>query len=82
MYVRSGTHMYFHRRIIVVLTQNPTVLMFLDITGAPQTLPEIWRNMGICCGFGAVAARENIRGSCNTIKCHERFIEYRKHDSK
>ena len=36
MYVRSGTHMHFHRRIIVVLTQNPTVLMFLDITGAPK----------------------------------------------
>ena len=30
----------------------------------PQTLAEICRNMGICCGFRAVAARENIRGSC------------------
>ena len=29
----------------------------------PQTLAEICRNMGICCGFRAAAARENIRGS-------------------
>ena len=28
----------------------------------PQTLAEICRNMDICYGFRAVAARENIRG--------------------
>ena len=28
----------------------------------PQTLAEICRNMGICCGFGAVAAREKYPG--------------------
>ena len=26
----------------------------------PQTLAEICRNMGICCGFRAVATRENL----------------------
>ena len=28
----------------------------------PQTLAEICRNMGICCGYRAVAAREKISG--------------------
>ena len=28
----------------------------------PQTLAEIYRNMGICCGFMAVAAREKYPG--------------------
>ena len=28
----------------------------------PQTLAEICRNMDICCGFRAVATRENIQG--------------------
>ena len=53
MYVQSGTHRHFHWRIITVLTQNPTVLMFV----APQTLANICRNMGICRSFRAVAAR-------------------------
>ena len=32
-----------------------------DICGyhrCPQILAEIWRNLGICCGYMAVAARE------------------------
>ena len=40
MYVQFGTHRHFHWRIIVVLTQNPTVLMFVDITGAPKLLQK------------------------------------------
>ena len=45
MYVQSRTHRHFHWRIIVVLTQNPTVLMYVDITGAPklqQKYVETW----------------------------------------
>ena len=34
MYVQPGTHRHFHWRVIAVLTQNPAVLMFVDITGA------------------------------------------------
>ena len=30
--------------------------------GRPQTLAEIHRNMDICCGFRAVAAREKYPG--------------------
>ena len=62
MYVQSGTNRHFHWRIIVVLTQNPTVLMFVDICGTPKTLVEICRNMGICCSFRAVAARRKYPG--------------------
>ena len=36
MYKQSGTHRHFHWRIVAVLTQNPTVLLFVDITGAPK----------------------------------------------
>ena len=45
MYVQSGTHRQFHWRIIAVLTQTPTVLMFVDIAGAPkiyQKYVETW----------------------------------------
>ena len=35
-YVQSGSHKHFHWWSIVVLTQSPTVLMFVDITGAPR----------------------------------------------
>ena len=44
---------------------NTKILLFwcfMDITGAPQTLAEIWRNMAIFCGFGAVAARGKYPG--------------------
>ena len=54
-------HRHFHWRIIVVLTQNPTVLMLVDITGAPK-LAEICRNMGICYDFRAVTARGKYLG--------------------
>ena len=36
MYVQSGTHKRFNWRIIAVLTQNPIVLMCVDITDAPK----------------------------------------------
>ena len=36
--------------------------MFVDITGAPQSLAEICRNMGHCCGFRALAPMENYPG--------------------
>ena len=64
MYVQSGTHRHFHRRIIAVITQNPAVLMFVDNTGAPkleQKYIETWV-------FVAVSEQwrlgENIWGSC------------------
>ena len=49
-----------------------------------QTLAEICRNMDNCCGFKAVAARGNIRGSCyyqldkfvNQILCAPIFHRY------
>ena len=53
MYVQSGMHRHFHWKVIAVLTQNPTVLMFVDVTGA---------SMGICCGFRTVAAGGNYPG--------------------
>ena len=40
------------------LTQSPTVLDVCGYHRCPQTLAEICRNMGICCGFRAVADRE------------------------
>ena len=36
MYVQSGTHRYVHWRVIAVLMQNRTVLMFLDVNEAPK----------------------------------------------
>ena len=36
MFVQAGAHKYFHWRIIAVLTLNPIVLVFVDITGAPK----------------------------------------------
>ena len=36
MYMQSGTHKNIYWRIIAVLTQSPTILMFVDITGAPK----------------------------------------------
>ena len=36
MYVQFGTHKYVHWRIIAALTQNPAVLMFVDINEAPK----------------------------------------------
>ena len=64
MYVQSGTHRHFHWRIIAVLTQNPTVLMFVDNTGAPK----LYRKYVETLAFVAVSEKwppgENIRGSC------------------
>ena len=65
MYVQSGTHKHFHWRIIAVLTQNPTVLMVVDITGAPK----LYRKCVETCVFVAVSEQwrlgKNIRGSCH-----------------
>ena len=36
----------------------------------PQTLAEICRNMGICCGFRAVAAREKYPGFILLLALH------------
>ena len=49
-------------RIIAVLTQNHTILMFMDITDIPPNLAEMCRNTGFCCGFRAAAAREKYPG--------------------
>ena len=70
MYVQFGTHRHFHWRIIVVLTQNPTVLMFVDITSTPQTLAEICRNRGVCWGFRAVATRGKKSGVYAITQLH------------
>ena len=64
MYVQSGTHRHFHWRIIPVLTQTPTGLMFVDITGAPK----LQRKYVETSAFVVVAEQwplgGNIRGSC------------------
>ena len=59
MYAQFGKYMYFRWRIITVLTQNPAVLMFEDITG-PQTVGKYehllqFQSSGRC--------GENIQGS-------------------
>ena len=58
MYGKFRIHMHFHWRIIVV-----QVLLFwcLWISPVPPKA-EICGNMGIYCGFRAVAAREKYRG--------------------
>ena len=58
MYVRSGTHRHLYWWIFVVLTQIPTVLWILQVP--PNS--EICRNVGISCGFRAVAARDKYPG--------------------
>ena len=61
MYVQSETHGHFHWRIIAVLTNS----YCSDVCGyhrRPQTLTEICRNMVICDGFRAVAARGKYSG--------------------
>ena len=51
VYAQSGTHGRFN---IEPLCSDVCVNH-----RRPQTLAEICKNMGICCGFRAVAAREN-----------------------
>ena len=40
MHVHFGTHKHFIWLIIVVLTQNPTAFMFMDINDAPKLQRE------------------------------------------
>ena len=40
MYVQSEARRNFQWRIIAVLAQTSTVLMFVDVTGAPKTPAE------------------------------------------
>ena len=47
--------------------------MCVEITDAPQTLAEICINMGICCGYRAVAAREKISGVHVITKPYHNF---------
>ena len=68
VYAQSGTHRRFHWRIITILTQNPTVLMFVDITGAPK----LWRKYAETWVFVSVSEQwplgGNIWGSCYFVQ--------------
>ena len=63
VYAQSGTHRRFNWWIIAAL---PFLEPFCsDVCGdhrRPQTLAEICINVGICCGFRAVAARGKYPG--------------------
>ena len=66
VYVQSGTHRHFHWRIIAALPQSPTVLIIVEITGAPKLSNGNMQNNGI--QFVAVSEqwllRKNIQDSC------------------
>ena len=71
---------YIHWRVIVVFTQNPTFLMFVDINEAPKLSGNVskhgylWQFQGCCAGekypgfilFGLVF-NSLIPGRCNLI---------------
>ena len=60
VHMQSGTYRHFDWLIIVVLHTEPYCSDVCGYQRCPQTLVEICRNMGICCGFRAMAARDNI----------------------
>ena len=62
VHAQSGTHRRFQLMNYCSFNIEP---FCSDVCGdhrRPQTLAEICRNMGICCGFRAVAAREKYPG--------------------
>ena len=62
VYVQPGTHRCVNWWIIG-FNIEPFCSDVCADHRRPQTLAEICRNMGICCGFRAVAASGNIRSS-------------------
>ena len=84
VYAQSGTHRRFNWWIVAVFCS--------DVCGdhrRPQTLAEICRNMGTCCGFRAVAAREkylgfillsrrNIKKSWHHFEVNNMYVHHKK----
>ena len=63
MYVRSGTHRHFHWRLIAVLTQSPTVLIFVDITITPKLSRKYLETWLFVVVSEQWQLEKNIRGS-------------------
>ena len=68
MYVQSGgTHSHWR---IMVLTQSPTVLIFVDITSAPNSRGNMWKHWYFC-SFRAVISGLHLIGPHETYVYNE-----------
>ena len=67
VYVQSGTHRRFNWWIIAVLTQNPSVLISVEITDAPKFYRKCVETWVFVAVSGQWLLGKNIRGSSYSV---------------